>query len=988
LLTPTGRPIVALLITCLLLMPSSAMASAPRTVSAPSPTTPGTLPMPLISRNVPAFSPNAVYPAGNANNADYSDYWQAPAPTWLTYDLSSVPVSQRKQVLVVWYNDTTGAYDFTVIGSGAYGVPSTYTLDVNAAPGGTAPPTSGWVTKLSVTNNNYHSRQHLIDLTGYSWLRFAVSSVNASTTDAAVNLDVYDASAGGSDDWIFYGDSITQGAMNHSEPNTYMQQVNAVFPGNFPVQENGGIGYLYSSDGASHINTWLNIFPGNFVSLAYGTNDALGGTAPSTFYNHYVTMVNAVVSAGKSPIVPKIPWGCSQKILANGPALNAEIDTLYANFPQVIRGPDFWTFFNNNPSLISSDCVHPTRPTGMQAYRQQYGQLMINTVYTATVPGAPTNVVASGGNGSAVVSWTAPGNGGSPITGYAVSSTPAGGSATVSGSSTSATVSGLSNGTSYTFTVTASNAVGTGPASAPSNAVIPGVPVVVTGVSPSSGPAAGGTVVTITGSGFTGATAVKFGSVAASSFTVSSDTQITATSPAAAPGSVDVTVVVAGRSNPLGPGDRFSYGNLLDVVSTKQYHLSGSDGQSWTDVDGSALSLVIVPTVNEQVVLSGNADLWTATAGVNQDLGIDVNGSLVAWKESGGFAGTFSPNAAYVQTVVTMNAGSSNVVKLRWKSNKATPGSIYAGAGPIGGQYSPTRLTAKLIPVTNGTESHAVSHAQGSLSGNDGSSWVDLDGGAVSTSFIPASAGMALLGGNADLFTGTTGINQDLGIWLSGGTYGSGRVVAWKESGGFAGTFSPNAAFVQTAQPVLAGVTYTVKLQWKANRPENGGTIYAGAGAAAPYSPTGVTVQLLPASALLVASITNQDRLTGSLSDGAQWVPIDPGMPVLSLTPSSNCLALLSGNADLWTATGGYNQDLALSVNGTTIGWKESGGFAGTASPNAAFVQTVLPMNAATTYWMGLRWKANRPAQTATIYAGAGSGLNISPTSLIVELAC
>jgi hypothetical protein len=612
----------------------------------------------------------------------------------------------------------------------------------------------------------------------------------------------------------------------------------------------------------------------------------------------------------------------------------------------------------------------------------------LSSLGATTAPGPPTSVVASGGNGSAVVSWTAPGNGGSPITGYAVSSTPAGGSATVSGSSTSATVSGLSNGTSYTFTVTASNAVGTGPASAPSNAVIPGVPVVVTGVSPSSGPAAGGTVVTITGSGFTGATAVKFGSVAASSFTVSSDTQITATSPAAAPGSVDVTVVVAGRSNPLGPGDRFSYGNLLDVVSTKQYHLSGSDGQSWTDVDGSALSLVIVPTVNEQVVLSGNADLWTATAGVNQDLGIDVNGSLVAWKESGGFAGTFSPNAAYVQTVVTMNAGSSNVVKLRWKSNKATPGSIYAGAGPIGGQYSPTRLTAKLIPVTNGTESHAVSHAQGSLSGNDGSSWVDLDGGAVSTSFIPASAGMALLGGNADLFTGTTGINQDLGIWLSGGTYGSGRVVAWKESGGFAGTFSPNAAFVQTAQPVLAGVTYTVKLQWKANRPENGGTIYAGAGAAAPYSPTGVTVQLLPASALLVASITNQDRLTGSLSDGAQWVPIDPGMPVLSLTPSSNCLALLSGNADLWTATGGYNQDLALSVNGTTIGWKESGGFAGTASPNAAFVQTVLPMNAATTYWMGLRWKANRPAQTATIYAGAGSGLNISPTSLIVEVYC
>ena len=947
--------------------------------------------MPVISRNVPAFSPNAAYAASNANDNDYGTYWRATPPTSLTYDLSSVPSARRGRVIAVWYNDPTTPYDYTIINDIPYNQPTDYTFDVNAAVGGASnPPTSGWVTLVTVAGNTYQSRQHFLDMTGYNWLRMSVTKASGppGNADAMINLDIHDASAGAVDDWIFFGDSITQGAMRHREPSNFAQQVNAAIPGHFPAQENGGIGYLTSGNGVTHMPTWLGLFPGNYVSIAYGTNDA--GGSPAQFYNNYVSLVNAVLSAGKTPIVPKIPWGCTQRIQAGVPALNAEIDTLYANFPQVIPGPDFWTFFKNNPSLISSDCIHPTYPVGMNAYRQQYAQVMISTVYMQTpgVPGAPTNVVAVGGNGSAVVSWTAPGNGGSAITGYTVSSTPAGGSATVSGSSTTATVSGLSNGTSYTFTITATNAVGTGPASAPSNAVIPGVPVVVSSVSPSNGPAAGGTVVTIAGSGFTGATAVKFGSVAASSFSVTSDAQITATSPAAAPGSVDVTVVVAGRSNPLGPADRFSYGKLLDVVSTKQYHLTGSDGQSWTDVDGPALGLLITPAVNEQVVLSGNADLWTATAGVNQDLGIDVNGSLVAWKESGGFAGTFSPNAAYVQTVVAMNAGSSYLVKLRWKTNKATAGSIYAGAGPIGGQYSPTRLTAKLSSASTGTVSSAVSHAQDGLSGNDGSSWADLDGGAVSTSFTPASAGMALLGGNADLWTGTAGINQDLGIWLSGGVYGSGQVVAWKESGGFAGTFSPNAAFVQTAQPVAAGVTYTVKLQWKANRPENGGTIYAGAGGGAPYSPTGVTVQLLPTSSVLVASSTNQDHLTGSLSDGAQWVPIDPAMPTLSVAPSNNCLALLSGNADLWTATAGVNQDLALSVNSTTIGWKESGGFAGTYSPNAAFAQAVLPMNAGTTYWMGLRWKANKPAQSATIYAGAGSLPNISPTSLIVEVSC
>ncbi len=74
------------------------------------------------------------------------------------------------------------------------------------------------------------------------------------------------------------------------------------------------------------------------------------------------------------------------------------------------------------------------------------------------------------------MNWTAPSNGGSAITGYTV--TPyIGGTAepatTVGGSATSATVTGLTNGTSYTFTVTATNAVGNGPASAASNSVTP-----------------------------------------------------------------------------------------------------------------------------------------------------------------------------------------------------------------------------------------------------------------------------------------------------------------------------------------------------------------------------------------------------------------------------------------------------------------------------------------------------------------------------------
>ncbi|NPV89323.1 MAG: hypothetical protein HPY50_00925 [Firmicutes bacterium] len=89
-----------------------------------------------------------------------------------------------------------------------------------------------------------------------------------------------------------------------------------------------------------------------------------------------------------------------------------------------------------------------------------------------TVPGAPTDVTATAGNGEATVSFNPPAdNGGSAITGYTVTSSP--GNITATGADTPITVTGLANGTAYTFTVTAANAAGTGPASAASNAVTP-----------------------------------------------------------------------------------------------------------------------------------------------------------------------------------------------------------------------------------------------------------------------------------------------------------------------------------------------------------------------------------------------------------------------------------------------------------------------------------------------------------------------------------
>jgi hypothetical protein len=114
---------------------------------------------------------------------------------------------------------------------------------------------------------------------------------------------------------------------------------------------------------------------------------------------------------------------------------------------------------NANGSGAVSQPSNPVTPTG------------------ATPPSAPTGISASAATKQALVSWNPPAReGGKPITGYIVTpyiGSNAQTSVNVGGSARSATLTGLSNGTVYTFTVTAINEVGEGPASSASNTMTP-----------------------------------------------------------------------------------------------------------------------------------------------------------------------------------------------------------------------------------------------------------------------------------------------------------------------------------------------------------------------------------------------------------------------------------------------------------------------------------------------------------------------------------
>jgi uncharacterized protein (TIGR02145 family) len=145
--------------------------------------------------------------------------------------------------------------------------------------------------------------------------------------------------------------------------------------------------------------------------------------------------------------------------------------------------------FTSSITALTAGIVYYVRAYATNSAGTAYGNELTFTTsaVTLTVPGAPTIGTASAGNTQVVITFTAPvSNGGSVITGYTVTSSP--GNFTGTGSASPILVTGLTNGTAYTFTVTATNAIGTSLASSASNSITPStVPGAPTGVSATTG---------------------------------------------------------------------------------------------------------------------------------------------------------------------------------------------------------------------------------------------------------------------------------------------------------------------------------------------------------------------------------------------------------------------------------------------------------------------------------------------------------------------
>jgi hypothetical protein len=135
-------------------------------------------------------------------------------------------------------------------------------------------------------------------------------------------------------------------------------------------------------------------------------------------------------------------------------------------------GPNGYLVNPSTHMCLDDKATSTTNGTQLELYTCNGTSAQGWTLPATTVPGAVAAITAIPGTGKVTITWAAPAaTGGTPVTGYTVATSP-GGTTTVTG--TSATITGLTSGTAYTFTVTASNGVGTGPASVPIGPVTAG----------------------------------------------------------------------------------------------------------------------------------------------------------------------------------------------------------------------------------------------------------------------------------------------------------------------------------------------------------------------------------------------------------------------------------------------------------------------------------------------------------------------------------
>ncbi|WP_167468688.1 putative Ig domain-containing protein [Janthinobacterium lividum] len=532
----------------------------------------------------------------------------------------------------------------------------------------------------------------------------------------------------------------------------------------------------------------------------------------------------------------------------------------------------------------------------------------------------------------------------------------------------------------------------------------------VSSISPTAGPATGGTSVIITGTGFSSTTAVTFGATAASGFTVNSATQITATAPSGT-GTVDVRVTTTGGTSATSAADQYTY-VAAPVVSSISPTAGPATGGTTVTISGSNFSGATAVTfgataatgftVNSATQITATAPAGTGTV----DVRITTAGGTSATSAADQFTYVAAPAVSGISPATGPATGGTTVTITGSNLGGATAVTFGATAATGFTVNGATQITAT-APSGTGTVDVRVTTAGGTSATGAADQFTyfgaPVAGGSSATVVYGSSATpitLSLGGGTATSVAIASGASH-------GTATASGTSITYTPTAGYGGpdSFTYTATnIVGTSAPATVTITVGVATVTVVETSVSGatvGTAYSqtltAAGGTSPYTYT-ISAGALPAGLSLSSggilsgtptaagtfnfTVRAQDSSTGSGPyAGTQAYSLTVAAPTISVAPPA-LPAMTAGVAfsQAITATGGtaaYNYAVTAGSLPTGLSLAADGTLSGTPAAAGAYSFTVTATDSST--GAGAPFSGSR-AYSGSVAPGAPIAGNVSAT--------